>query len=56
MMRQTPAADGNRYSDGKVLWWGKGETGSLQEDNPDGKGKILINGCVLDKPADSARP
>jgi len=56
MMRQTLSSDGNRYSDGKVLWWGKGETGTLQEDNPDGKGKILVNGCVLDKPADSARP
>lgn len=56
MMRQTPSADGNRYSDGKVLWWGKGDTGSLQEDTPDGKGKILVNGCVLDKRADAAKP
>lgn len=56
MMRQTPSADGNRYSDGKVLWSGKGDTGSLQEDTPDGKGKILVKGCILDKPADAAKP
>ncbi|HXJ12390.1 MAG TPA: MliC family protein [Candidatus Limnocylindrales bacterium] len=56
MMRQTPSADGNRYSDGKVLWWGKGDTGSLQEDTPDGKGKILVGGCVLDKPGEVAKP
>jgi membrane-bound inhibitor of C-type lysozyme len=56
MMRQTPSADGNRYSDGKVLWWGRDETGFLQEDTPDGDGKILVAGCTLDKPADAAKP
>jgi membrane-bound inhibitor of C-type lysozyme len=56
MMRLTPSADGNRYSDGKVLWWGKGDTGFLQEDTPDGDGKMLVKGCVLDKPADGAKP
>ena len=56
MMRLTPSADGNRYSDGKVLWWGKGDTGFLQEDTPDGDGKMLVKGCVLDKPADAAKP
>jgi membrane-bound inhibitor of C-type lysozyme len=56
MMRQTPSADGNRYSDGKILWWGKGEGGFLQEDTPDGDGKMLVQGCVLDKPADGAKP
>jgi len=56
MMRQTPTADGNRYSDGKVLWWGKGDAGFLQEDTPDGDGKMLVKGCTLDKPADDARP
>jgi membrane-bound inhibitor of C-type lysozyme len=56
MMRQTPAADGNRYSDGKVLWWGKGDTGFLQEDTPNGDGEMLVKGCVLDKPADTAKP
>ncbi|HET7108194.1 MAG TPA: MliC family protein [Candidatus Acidoferrum sp.] len=56
LMRQTPSADGNRYSDGKVLWWGKDDTGSLQEDTPDGNGRMLVKGCVLDKPADAAKP
>lgn len=56
MMRQTPSADGNRYSDGKVFWWEKGESGFLQEDTPDGDGKLLVKGCVLDKPADGSKP
>jgi membrane-bound inhibitor of C-type lysozyme len=56
MMRQTPSADGNRYSDGKVTWWGKDDGGFLQEDTPDGDGKLLVKGCTLDKPADAAKP
>ena len=56
MMRQMRSADGDRYSDGKVLWWGKGDTGFLQEDTPDGDGKMLVEGCVLDKPADAPKP
>jgi membrane-bound inhibitor of C-type lysozyme len=56
MMRQARSADGNRYSDGKVLWWGKVDGGFLQEDTPDGDGKILVQGCVLDKPADGSKP
>ncbi len=51
MMRQTRSADGNRYSDGKTVWWGKGEGGFLQEDTPDGDGKMLVKDCVLEKPA-----
>src|SRR3974377_575118 len=39
-MKQTISADGNRYSDGKVLWWGKGTGGFLQEDTPDGNGAM----------------
>ena len=56
MMRQTRSADGNRYSDGKVLWWAKGDTGFLQEDTPDGDGKMLLQGCTLDKPAAAPKP
>jgi len=56
LMRQTPSSDGTRYSDGKVLWWSKGETGFLQEDAPDGEGKMLVKGCMLDKPTDAANP
>jgi membrane-bound inhibitor of C-type lysozyme len=56
LMRQTPSADGTRYSDGNVLWWSKGDTGLLQEDTPDGDGKVLVRGCRLDKPADTPKP
>jgi putative lipoprotein len=49
-MKQTMSADGNRYSDGKVLWWGKGNGGFLQEDTPDGNGKMIVKDCLLDKP------
>jgi putative lipoprotein len=51
MMRQTRSADGNRYSDGKTVWWGKGDGGFLQEDTPDGDGKMIVKDCVLEKPA-----
>jgi membrane-bound inhibitor of C-type lysozyme len=56
LMRQTPSTDGTRYSDGKVLWWSKGDTGFLQEDALDSDGKMLVKGCMLDKPADPAKP
>jgi membrane-bound inhibitor of C-type lysozyme len=56
LMRQTASADGNRYSDGTVVWWGKGETGFLQEDSPDADGKMLVKGCVLDKGAETPKP
>jgi putative lipoprotein len=50
LMRQVPSADGGRYSDGKVVWWGVGNGGFLQEDNPDGNGAMIVKGCKLDKP------
>jgi uncharacterized lipoprotein YbaY len=50
LMRQTRSADGGRYSDGKVAWWGKGNGGFLQEDTPDGNGEMIVKGCELDKP------
>jgi membrane-bound inhibitor of C-type lysozyme len=56
LMRQTPSAEGTRYSDGKVLWWSKGDTGFLQEDTPDGDGNMLVKGCMLGKPTDAAKP
>jgi uncharacterized lipoprotein YbaY/membrane-bound inhibitor of C-type lysozyme len=49
-VKQTTSADGNRYSDGKVVWWGKGNGGFLQEDTPDGNGKMIVEDCKLDKP------
>jgi putative lipoprotein len=50
LMKQTMSADGNRYSDGKVVWWGKGNGGFLEEDMPDGNGKMIVQGCQLEKP------
>ena len=49
-MKQTMSADGNRYSDGKIVWWGKGNGGFLQEDSPDGNGKMIVEDCKLDQP------
>ena len=56
LMRQSRSADGDRYSDGKVLWWGKGDAGFLEEDTPAGDGRMLVKGCILDKPAEPAKP
>ena len=54
LMTQTRSADGNRYSDGKVVWWGKGNGGFLQEDAPDGNGKMIATDCRLDKPLNAS--
>jgi len=54
LMKQTVSADGNRYSDGKVVWWGKGNGGFLQEDATDGNGKMILKDCKLDKPLNQA--
>ena len=50
LMRQVPAADGGRYSDGKVVWWSKGNGGFLQADSADGDGAMMAKDCKLDKP------
>lgn len=50
LMKQTRSADGGRYSDGKVLWWNKGDGDFLQEDNPDGDGAMIVKDCKLDQP------
>lgn len=47
LMRQTPSADGTRYSDGKVIWWSKGDDGFLQEDSEDGEGQKIVKDCYL---------
>lgn len=54
LMKQTMSADGERYSDGKVVWWGKGTGGFLQEDQADGNGKMIVQNCKLDKKQDAA--
>ena len=50
LMTRTRSADGNRYSDGKVIWWSKGNGGFLAEDTPDGNGKMIAKDCQLDEP------
>lgn len=47
LMRQTTSADGTRYSDGKVIWWSKGDDGFLQEDTPDGDRQKIVKDCYL---------
>lgn len=54
LLKQTVSADGNRYSDGKTVWWGKGNGGFLQEDSPDGNGKMIVKDCKLDQPLNAA--
>jgi len=54
LMRQVPAADGGRYSDGKVVWWSKGNGGFLQADSADGDGAMMAKDCKLDKPMNAS--
>jgi putative lipoprotein len=56
LMNQVPSADGERYSDGKVVWWGRGNGGFLQEDTPDGDGGMIAKDCKLDKPLNGWAP
>lgn len=59
LMKQTMSGSGTRYSDGNVVWWSKGDDGFVQEDTPDGNGKILAENCHLDKasaPTTAAQP
>ncbi len=49
-MKQVPSADGTKYSDGNVVWWGVGDGGFLQEDSADGDGPMMVKDCKLDKP------
>jgi len=57
LMRQTPAADGARYSDGKVAWWSKGNNGFLQEEDTEiGEGRRVAKNCYrVASPAETAR-
>jgi putative lipoprotein len=47
LLKQTMSADGTRYSNGKIVWWGKGNGGFLQEDVPTGDGKMILQDCKL---------
>lgn len=57
LMRQTSAADGARYSDGKVVWWSKGDDGFLQEEDNQagGEGQKIAKDCYrVASPAEAA--
>ena len=51
LMRQVIAASGTRYSDGKVVWWSKGEGGFLQHDSPSGKRRDDRQGLPIESAA-----
>jgi putative lipoprotein len=52
VLKQKESSDGELYSDGKFRWTNKGDVGSLQEEAPDGKGRMLVQGCHADKPVE----
>jgi uncharacterized lipoprotein YbaY len=49
-MQQVVAASGTRYSDGRVVWWSKGNGGFLQHESPDGNGEMIVQNCQLNRP------
>lgn len=50
VLKQKESTDGELYSNGQVRWTSKGDSGSLQEEAPEGKGKMLAQGCQLEEP------
>lgn len=53
LLKQTRSADGNRYSDGRIVWWGRGAGGFLQEDVPSGNGAMILKDCKLETAANA---
>jgi membrane-bound inhibitor of C-type lysozyme len=55
-MKQVPSADGARYSDGKLVWWSKGNGGFLTEDTdggPSGPPRLADNCTQIAPKVDS---
>jgi membrane-bound inhibitor of C-type lysozyme len=52
VMKQVVSADGGRYSDGKLVWWSKGNGGFLTEAEGDGPSgpKRLADNCTQTTP------
>ena len=45
-MRYVMSANGEKASNGKLVWWTKGDEGFLaNEDPPAGDGEVVIGGC-----------
>jgi putative lipoprotein len=53
-LKQVEAASGTKYSDGKTVWWSKGEEGFLQEETKEGQPVRLAENCKLQKPPSPA--
>ena len=50
LLMQTRSADGTRYSDGRVVWWNRGDSGFLSEDAPSGEGRMIEKDCQRIEP------
>lgn len=51
-MHYVMAANGEKASNGKFIWWTKGDEGFFaEEDPPAGRGEVLIGGCQESPPA-----
>src|SRR6266404_3689663 len=46
-MKQVEAASGTKYSDGKTVWWSKGEEGFLEDESKAGQAVRLAENAVL---------
>ena len=58
-MKQVLSADGGRYSDGKLVWWSKGNGGFLTEDTeggPSGPPRLADNCQQIDPKVESPAP
>jgi putative lipoprotein len=53
-MKQVEAASGTKYSDGKTVWWSKGEEGFLQDERNEEQPVRLAENCKLEKAAENA--
>ena len=52
-MKQVEAASGTKYSDGKTVWWSKGEEGFLQDEAKEEQPVRLAENCKLEKAANA---
>jgi putative lipoprotein len=53
-MKQVEAASGTKYSDGKTVWWSKGEEGFLRDETQPDQPVRLAENCKLENPPSPA--
>jgi membrane-bound inhibitor of C-type lysozyme len=53
-MNQSVSASGARFSDGKYVWWNKGNTGFFMEEGD--SGKMISNNCIEYKQIQIRKP